>query len=297
MVARKSLGRQIFEIFNYTLLIGFAIACILPLIHVLAISFSNKTNVAAGAVGLWPLDFTIHSYSFVFQREQFFKALLISVERLVLGTGLNMLFIVLTAYPLSKQSHEFRGRTAFAWIFVVTLLFNGGLIPMYMNVKMFGIMDSIWALVLPAAIPVFNCILLLNFFRGLPKALEEAAFVDGASHWHTLWSIYLPLSKPALATILLFNMVMHWNSWFDGMILMNSPDHYPLQSYLQTVVVRVSSTTFANMSADQLAILSEISDQTVKAAQIFMAALPIMLVYPFLQRYFMTGIVLGSVKE
>ncbi len=178
-----------------------------------------------------------------------------------------------------------------------TILFNGGLIPWYMTIKATGILDTIWALILPGAVQVFNCILLLNFFRGLPKGLEEAAFVDGANHVKILFRIFVPLSTPALATVALFTIVMHWNSWFDGMILMNSPDKYPLQSYLQTVVVKLNTSSFASIDPVQAKLLNQISDRTVKAAQIFMATLPILLVYPFLQKYFMSGIVLGSVKE
>ena len=270
---------------------------VLPFINLLALSLSHKTAAAAGLVKLWPVGLTFKSYEFVFLRNEFFTALGISVERVILGTGISMLLTVLVAYPLSKEERAFPGRTLYAWVFVFTILFNGGLIPWYMTIRVTGILDTIWALLLPGAVQVFNCILLLNFFRGLPRALEEAAFVDGASHWTTLWRIYVPLSTPALATVTLFTIVWHWNSWFDGMILMNSPAHYPLQSYLQTVVVRLDTSTFANIDPNQAKLLSEISDRTVKAAQIFMAAFPILLVYPFLQKYFMAGIVLGSVKE
>jgi putative aldouronate transport system permease protein len=163
-----------------------------------------------------------------------------------------------------------------------------------MIIKATGLLDTIWALVLPGAVPVFSVILLLNFFRGLPRELEEAAFIDGADHFTTLVRIYLPLSTPALATLLLLTMVGHWNSWFDGLIFMNSPEHYPLQSYLQTIVIQKDFSTLTELNSEAL---KEISDRTVKAAQIFMGALPVLVVYPFLQKYFMKGIVLGSVKE
>jgi len=195
---------------------------------------------------------------------------------------------------LAKEVRQFRYRTAYAWAFVFSMLFSGGLIPMYMLIRSLGMIDTIWALVLPGAIPVFNVVLLLNFYRSLPKELEEAAFMDGAGHWRTLWTLYVPLSLPALATIGLFATVGHWNSWFDGIIYMNSPDNYPLQSYLRTVVVQrdLSSMTYTEALQES----RQISDRTLKAAQIFLGALPILLLYPFLQRYFMQGIVLGSVK-
>lgn len=297
MVEKASFPRITFSILNHVFLFLFSLMAVLPFINLLALSLSHKTAAAAGLVKLWPVGLTFKSYEFVFLRNEFFTALGISVERVILGTGISMLLTVLVAYPLSKEERAFPGRTLYAWVFVFTILFNGGLIPWYMTIRVTGILDTIWALLLPGAVQVFNCILLLNFFRGLPRALEEAAFVDGASHWTTLWRIYVPLSTPALATVTLFTIVWHWNSWFDGMILMNSPAHYPLQSYLQTVVVRLDTSTFANIDPNQAKLLSEISDRTVKAAQIFMAAFPILLVYPFLQKYFMAGIVLGSVKE
>lgn len=297
MVGSTTWSGKIFNFFNYGFLSLFSLLAIFPFVNVLSLSLSNKTSAASGLVKLWPVGFTFSSYEFVFRRIEFFVAFGISVERVLMGTAISMLVIVLAAYPLSKEGKAFPGRTIYAWVFVFTILFNGGLIPWYMTIKATGILDSIWALVLPGAVQVFNCILLLNFFRGLPKALEEAACIDGANHWTTLWRIYVPLSTPVLATVILFTIVGNWNSWFDGLILMNSPAHYPLQSYLQTVVVKIDSSTFANIDPSQARLLSEVSDRTVKAAQIFMATAPVLFVYPFLQKYFMAGIVLGSVKE
>lgn len=297
MVGKKTTSGIVFNLLNYSFLTLLSVLALFPFLNVLSLSLSNKTAAAAGLVKLWPVDFTLSSYKFVFLRHEFFTALGISLERVLLGTAISMIISVMAAYPLSKEERAFPGRTLYAWIFVFTILFNGGLIPWYMTIKMTGILDSIWALVLPGAVQVFNCLLLLNFFRGLPKALEEAAFVDGASHWTTLGRIFVPLSTPVLATVTLFIVVGHWNSWFDGIVLMNSPTHYPLQSYLQTVVVKMNTSTFANIDPVQAQLLGEISDRTVKAAQIFMATLPVLCVYPFLQKYFMSGIVLGSVKE
>ncbi len=283
-----------FNLFNYTFLCLLAVLCLLPLVHVLAVSFSANHAASAGIVKLWPVDFTTTSYSYVLGKQEFVRSLLVSVKRVILGTIVNMLMIVLLAYPLSKESATFKSRTVYVWILVITILFSGGLIPYYMVIKSVGLLDSIWALVLPGAVPVFNVILLLNFFRGLPKELEEAAFIDGAGYFRTLAKIILPLSTPSLATILLLTVVTHWNSWFDGLILMNSPEHYPLQSYLQTIIIQKDFSELTDLNAEAL---RDISDRTVKAAQIFMGALPILVVYPFLQKYFMKGIVLGSVKE
>jgi putative aldouronate transport system permease protein len=293
LVENPSSSRIIFSTINYTLLIGLSLLCLLPLIHVLAVSFSSSAAATAGLVKFWPVDFTTSSYHFVLNKPEFLRSIIVTLKRVFLGVSINMLLTILIAYPLSKESDKFKARTLYAWIFVVTILFNGGLIPLYITVKETGILGSIWALILPSAVPVFNIILLLNFFRGLPKELEEAAFIDGASQWTTLWRIFIPLSKPALATITLFAIVNHWNSWFDGIIFMNSPDSYPLQSYLQTVIINRDLTL---VSAADMKTLAEVSDRTAKAAQIFLGSLPILLVYPFLQKFFIKGIVLGSVK-
>lgn len=294
MLHTASLSRKLFNVFNYTLLILLSLACILPLIHVLAISFSSNAAATAGLVKLWPVDFTTQSYHYVFSTGKFTDAFLISVKRVVLGTIVNMAMTILTAYPLAKETSSFRPRTWYAWFFVITILFSGGLIPWYMVIRATGLLDSIWALIIPGAVPVFSVILLLNFFRGIPRELEEAAFIDGAGHLSTLLRIIVPLSIPALATIMLFTVVGHWNSWFDGLILMNSPKHYPLQSYLQTVVIQKD---FTALGEEELKNMKLISDRTIKAAEILLGALPVLLVYPFLQKYFMKGIVLGSVKE
>ncbi|WP_419872332.1 carbohydrate ABC transporter permease [Candidatus Pristimantibacillus sp. PTI5] len=294
MVERLTLSRRLFVGFNYVFLTLLGVLCILPLVHVLAVSFSSSSAASAGYVKLWPVDFTLESYKYVLGKEEFFQSILMTLKRVAAGLIINMVLTVLVAYPLSKEVQKFRGRTIYAWVFVFTMLFNGGLIPLYMTVKYTGMLDSVWALVLPQAVPIFNMILLLNFFRGLPKELEEAAFMDGAGHWTTLWKIFVPLSAPALATITMFTMVFHWNSWFDGLIFMNSPDNYPLQSYLQTVVIQQN---FTSASLETIAELQKISDRTFKSAQIFLGSLPILLVYPFLQRFFLKGIVLGSVKE
>lgn len=294
MVDRTTLGRRMFVVANYTVLILLSFTCLFPILHVLAVSFSSSEAAAAGSVGLWPVGFTTASYEFVLRQGAFFAALSVTLQRVGLGVLLNMLLTILVAYPLSKDVKAFRYRTFYSWVFVATILFNGGLIPTYMTVKYTGLLDSVWALVLPGALPVFNMILLLNFFRNLPKELTEAAFIDGAGHWTTMWKVIVPLSLPSLATITLFATVNHWNSWFDGLLYMNRPEHYPLQSYLQTVIVQQDLSDLASQS---LGLLSEINDRTFKAAQIFLGALPILLVYPFLQRFFIKGIVLGSVKE
>jgi len=284
----------VFQWFNAFLLGLLALLCVLPIIHILAVSFSSSAAATAGLVRFWPIDFNVKSYEFVLSSGLFLKSLLVTLERVGIGVAVNMLLTLITAYPLSKDSERFKQRTIYTWFMLVTILFSGGIVPLFMIVRETGIMGSIWALILPGAVPVFNVILLLNFFRNLPKELEEAAFIDGAGHMSTLFRIFVPLSLPALATIGLLTVVNHWNAWFDGLIFMNSPDRYPLQSYLQTIIIQ---RDYSNMTEQDLKTMQLISDRTIKSAQIFLGALPILLLYPFLQKYFVTGITLGSVKE
>ena len=293
MKLRVTRGWFAFNIFNLTLLSITALVCLFPVLHVLALSLSSSTAAMTGKVTVWPVDFTTKSYEFVMESPAFIRAFLVSLKRIALGVPINMLLTIFVAYPLSKSRSRFRARNVFLWYFVVTMLFGGGLIPTYMVVFKTGLIDTIWALILPGAVPVFNVILLLNFLRGLPKEMEEAAFIDGAGHWYTLWKVLLPLCKPALATLSLFVVVGHWNSWFDGLIYMNTNTKYPLQSYLQTAIVTIGSRIFNRSEID---LLKYVNDRTSRAAEIFIAMVPILLVYPFLQRYFTKGIVLGSVK-
>ena len=290
---KLSLGRKTFLIINAVVLFGLALLCLLPLINVLSVSLSSKNAAAAGLVKLWPVEFTIASYRYALSKSEFIVAMGVSVKRLFIGVIVNMLLTILIAYPLSKNKSGFKARSFYTWFFLITILFNGGLIPTYMAVNTYRLIDTIWALVLPMAVPVFHVVILMNFFRELPKELEEAAFLDGAGHWDILWRVYVPLSKPALATLILFSAVFHWNSWFDGILYMNRPAHYPLQSYLQTVIINRDLTSLASGSLQDLALISE---RTTKASQVFIGAIPILLVYPFLQPYFVKGMVLGSVK-
>ncbi|HHY81434.1 MAG TPA: carbohydrate ABC transporter permease [Clostridiales bacterium] len=290
---RKSNGYKVFLIFNYIFLFVLAVLCIFPVIHVLALSMSSSTAAASGKVVIFPVEFNLKSYKFVMENNQFLRAFFISVVRVGLGVPVNMLLTVLSAYPLSRPKSQFRTKSLFTWFFLITILFSGGLIPWYMVIKETGLLDSIWALVIPGAVPVFNVILLINYFRSIPSEFEEAAYMDGAGHWTILWKIFLPISIPTLATITLFSLLGHWNSWFDGLILMNNPEKYPLQSYMQTIVINRDPNTLTERDLDLLKIVNE---KTTKSAQLFIAMIPIICVYPFLQRYFTTGLVVGGIK-
>ena len=295
---RDSMPRRVFLIGNTIFLVLVALVCISPFINLLAVSFSDKVAVAGGEVTFFPIGFTTVSYGFIMNTLKFIQALLISIERTAIGVPLNLILIVLTAYPLSKGRKDFRARNIFSWFFVVTLLFNAGLIPTYMVVRQTGLIDKIWSLVLPGALPVFSMLVVMNYMRSLPKELEEAAYIDGANHVQTLLRVILPVSAPTIATVTLFAFVTHWNSWFDGMIYMNKIEHYPLQTYLQTVVVNPEEFIRNNtdLSGNLAKYLAMVSARTTGAAQMFLAMIPILCVYPYLQKYFATGLVMGSVK-
>ncbi|WP_163580712.1 carbohydrate ABC transporter permease [Gracilibacillus saliphilus] len=296
MLKSKSLSSKIADVVLIIILVAIAITCILPLWYTLSLSLSSKTAAAAGAVALWPVEFNFNSYQQLLQDSQFFKSFWISVQRVVLGAGLNFIIVPLMAYPLSKTVKDFKGRNVLMWTLIFTMLFNGGLIPLYLTVKAYGLMNSIWALVLVggAQTIVFNIILTINFFRNLPSSLEEAALVDGAGPWYILTKVFIPLSIPVLATVSLFSIVYHWNEFLYGLIFMTREEFYPLQTYIQQLVVSVDPST---MTEDQYKRLSELSNRTLDAAKIFIAMIPVLVVYPFLQRYFIHGITLGSVKE
>jgi len=282
-----------FQASNYTFLILLSFLCLFPIVHVLAISFSSSAAASSGLIKLWPVDFSLASYRYILNKPEFIRSFGITLERSALGFAVNMLLTIVCAYPLSKEIRDFRFRTLYVWFFIFTILFSGGLIPWYLVIRETGLLDSIWGLVIPGAVPVFNVILLLNFFRGLPREIEESAFMDGAGHWKVLWRILVPLSMAPLATVSLFTVVGHWNSWFDGLILMNFPEKYPLSTYLQLMVINSNPM---KVDGTNVGHIKEISERTTRAAQIFLGALPILLVYPFLQKYFVKGIVLGSVK-
>lgn len=292
MIQEKSWGSRLFDVANYLLLLLFGVICLLPMVHIIAVSLSNRAASMGGFVTLWPIGFTLGNYEEILAAGPVYRAFFVSIQRTLFGTLINMALTVLAAYPLSKTDREFKGRTVFMWILIVALLFNGGLIPWFLVIRNLGLINTLWALILPGALPIWNVILLMNFFREVPRELEEAAIIDGASYWNTLWYIYLPLSVPALATLTLFAAVGHWNAWFDGMILITKNAQYPIMTFLRTVVVDLNLQILSVNIED----IYNLSDRSIRAANIVVATLPILIVYPFLQRYFIHGIRLGAVK-
>ncbi len=294
MIEDRSLTYRIVDIFIWIVLALLALSCVLPFIHVLSVSFSNSSAIAADAVGLWPVGFQLENYQYILQNRDFINSFGVSIVRVFLGVFSTLLLVTVTAYPLSLDRIYMPGRTVFKVLMLVGLLFGVGLIPTFLSYRNLGLLNSFLVLILPLAINIFYIIIMINFFRGIPYELAEAAWLDGASHWNVLYRIYIPISKPAMATIALFAAVGHWNSWFDGIIYLNQADRWPLQSFLYALV----STRQINwQSATGVRDFMEATPEGLSAALIFVAAVPILLVYPFLQRYFITGLTLGSVKE
>ncbi len=298
MKIKKSRSRIAFEIVNYTILALLALMCIFPFVHLLAVSFSADEFTSKGEVFLIPQGFTLQAYEYLAQKKEFFTALGISVLRTVIGTALSLVVIVMTAYPLSKTDGRFKGRTGFTWFFLITMFFGGGLFATYFLYKQLGLLNSFLVYILPGACDVWFVLMMMNFFRGIPKEIEEAALIDGAGQFSILFKIYIPLAMPSIATIVLFTAIGQWNSWFDGIMFMNDPGKYPLQSYLYTMIVSSDPTKQSGftLTPDQLEALKNIGGKNLQSAQIFLGILPIALVFPFLQRFFVKGITVGSVK-
>lgn len=293
MIKSKTIGGKTADILIYLTVIFMTMCCLFPLLNMVAISFSDKAAASANMVGLVPVDFTTSAYKTLLGESQFWISFWISIKRVFLGTIINMILTILLAYPLSKSKREFKGHDVYMYIVIFAMLFSGGMIPIYLTIKSYGLLNSIWALIIPGAVPVFNVILLMNFFKGVPKSLEEAAAIDGASKLTILLKIYLPISMPALATIILFCIVNHWNDFFSGLVYMNKTSMYPLQTYIQQLSVDMSQIT----DPEQLKRFAQVSNKTLDAAKIVVSTIPLLIIYPFLQKYFVSGIVIGAVKE
>ena len=277
MIENKSLGSKIFDILNVVILIAVALICIVPVWYVLCVSLSSREAVNAGQVALWPVGFNLLSYKKIMGETAFFGSFLVSIKRVLLGTGISMVCILMAAFPLSRTKKQFPKRDIFMWIFVFCMLFNGGTVPWYITMKSYHLMDSIWGLVLGTGLQVFNVILAVNFFKNLPPELEEACYIDGGGPWRNLISICIPLAKPMVAR----------------MVLSTRESSYPLQTYIQQMVVTLDYST---MNVDQIAQAMKLNNLSLDSAKIFIAMIPVLIIYPFLQRYFVEGITLGSVK-
>ena len=295
MVRDRTFWSRAFDVANIVILGLITLSCLYPLWYTFCLSISNKSAANAGLVTFYPIGFSLVSYKEIVSDIKFFNSFWISIQRTLLGTGISLLVGIMMAYPLSKSKDEFRARDIIMWLLIFCMLFNGGLIPWYITVRNYGLLDTIWALVLAGGLPIFNTILIMNFFRSLPKDIEEAAVIDGAGPWRILFGIVVPCSIPVIATITLFVGVYHWNEFFHGLVLMSDATKYPLQTYIQQLVVSIPTNT--SLTPDQYKRLSELSNQSLNAAKVFIAMIPMLIVYPFLQRYFVAGIMLGAIKE
>jgi putative aldouronate transport system permease protein len=265
------------------------------MVHLLAVSLSDNAAIAANKVVFWPINANIDSYREIFSNTKFLRAFMISIARVVSGTALNLLLIVLTAYPLSFEHNRLKGRNWLMWYFVIPMLFGGGLIPTYLLIRNLNLLNKFLVLIVPGALPIFSMILVMNYFRSLPSSLYEAARIDGAGHINILGRIFLPLSLPSLATIALFSVVGHWNSWFDGLIYMTTDKNWPLQTLLQSAIT-AQRDVMATIQEGDLEKIKKLSERSLTAAKIMVTTIPVLISYPFAQKYFIKGIMLGSVK-
>lgn len=279
----------------FLIILLLALMCLLPLLNMVAISFSDSAAATGNLVGIVPVGFTLNAYSKIMEDMQFWRSFMISVARVVLGTGINMLFTILMAYPLSKSKKEFHAQAIYMNIVIFAMLFSGGMIPTYLVVNGLKLTNTIWSLILPGAVPIANIILLMNFFRAVPKALEEAAVIDGASPIKILTNVFLPASVPCLATIALFCIVGHWNDYFSAILYITKTSNYPLQTYIRQISAEFDVSKVNDI--EKLKQYLSVSSKTLNAAKIVVSTIPLLMIYPFLQRYFVTGLVLGAVKE
>ncbi|WJH33778.1 carbohydrate ABC transporter permease [Paenibacillus sp. CC-CFT747] len=276
----------------YLVLILMALSTLLPFANVLAKAVSAEWAVLSGKIGLFPIGFQLDTMKFVATSPQFIRSFLISVGVTVVGTLLSLLITAVTAYPLSKR--KLPGVSVILILFVFTMMFSGGIIPNYLLVRKLGLLNTLGSLILPALISVFNMLVIKSYYESLPESLEESAKMDGAKDWTILFRIILPLSGPVLATIGLFYAVSYWNDFFSPMLYINSPSLKPLQLYLRDIVMDANSVTAGlDRNADDL---MNVSSEGVQAATVIASTIPILLVYPFLQKYFIKGVLIGSVK-
>jgi putative aldouronate transport system permease protein len=296
MIHERGFKNFLIDAFIYIVLALVLISCVLPFIHELAISLSSRVEVVANRVGLLPVNPTLDNFGAVGTKDRFIDAVLISLLRLVIAVPVTLFMIVITAYPLSMDRIPMPGRQTFMAILIFLNMFQVGLIPRFLSYKALGLTDNFAVYIIPLLINTFNVILVANFFRNLPFELVESAMLDGASHFDILFKIMVPLSKPMLATISLFTIVQHWNSWFDGIIFMRDIKLWPLQSYLYSMLTNQQLS--GEFSGHRFSgIWPNVSPAGAEAAMLFFAVIPVLIMYPLLQRYIISGMTLGAVKE
>lgn len=292
-IGKKTTGEIIFDVFNYLFLGFFAITTLYPFINQLSISFSTPAAANSYGLKLIPQEFTLDAYKAVFENKIIWVGYQNTLIRTVIGTFFNVIFSVMCAYPLSKK--YLPNRNFYTSLIVFTMFFSGGLIPNYLLMKNIGLLDKRAALILPGLIGAYSMILVRNYFMSLPSEIEESAKIDGANDMFILFKIILPLSTPIVATIALFYGVSHWNAWFDCLLYISDTKKTVLPTILQKIVVQ-GSTQFQDMSTFDPTLEKSVTPDIIKAATVMVATLPIICVYPFVQKYFVKGIMVGSLK-
>jgi putative aldouronate transport system permease protein len=290
---RLSRGERIFSAANIFVLGVVALLCLYPFIYTLSISLSTASEASRDGFHLYPRVISLTSYKMVLSNPDIVRGFVNSLIRTLLGTTLTLLATCIAAYPLARR--EMPHRSVIIFIIVFTMLFGGGMVPGYLLIKNLGLINTVWVLVVPGMLSAFNIIIVKNFFQSLPESLVESARMDGAGEWRILFQIYLPLSKPVLATVALWTAVGHWNAWFDALLYITDDRKQVLQTFLQRIVIE-SSTQMMELGITDTSVL-QFTNETIKAATIIVTILPIICVYPFVQKYFVKGIMLGGVKE
>ena len=288
---KESFNDYVFLIVVYILVILLALICLFPFLNLIAVSLSSRQAVISGYVSFWPIGWDINAYQTVFRNGKMVGALSFTVMLTVVYVAVTMIMTVLCAYPLSKR--HLRGRSAILMFIMFTMYFSGGMIPGYLNINSLGLINSFWSLILPGAISTYYMILMKTFFGSLPDSLEESAYIDGANDLIILVKIILPLSKAMLATLALFYAVARWNGLSDALLYINDEKMYPLQMILRQIIALNQSDSMMNDVPEAKAMLTP---ETIKAACLVFSMTPILLVYPWLQKYFVKGVMIGSVK-
>ncbi|GGD90884.1 carbohydrate ABC transporter permease [Paenibacillus nasutitermitis] len=286
----RSRSDRWFDAVNNVLIAAVGLICLLPFLHVLAKSLSNQASVMGNKITFYPIGMHVEAFRFVFAHTRFFEALQVTLLVTVIGTVLSLTITILAAYPLSKP--EFKGRKPILLLYVFSMLFYGGIIPGYILMKALGLLDTIWAMIVPLLVVPFNLFVCKTFFEGIPESIEESAKIDGATNFRILWSIVLPLSLPVIATLGIFYAVGYWNNYFHPLIYISSVDLKPLQLFLYETIANTEELLQEQPDSVRLSMAPE----GFRAATVISSIVPILLVYPFLQRYFVTGMTLGSVK-
>lgn len=289
---KSSIGDRTFNFVNYTILILLCFTALYPFLYLLSVSLSPNNSLNLESLSLIPKEIDLSTYRKVFENENIGRGFLSTFKRLIVGTPLTVIGTIIAAYPLSKK--YFPHRSFWTAVIVFTMFFGGGLVPTYLWMKQIGLMDNIWAITLPGMIGTYNMIIVRNFFMSLPDSLEESARIDGANDLLILFRIIIPVSMPIIATVTLWTLVGHWNAWFDSLVYIRDAKKQVLQVVLRAIVLEGTQDMMdLSTSLDDA---SSVSPDSIKAATIMVATIPIILVYPFLQKYFVKGIMVGSLK-